>query len=262
MHGQSITNSGMIMKARKPLLRLELWHGYDRAIQGDRTLEFALSHWTCVWIFFPWHLSDDPDGTPQAERKLYRDTLARLQEVYNRHAPSRNHEAFVKEACEILDPMVDAWLEECHRHPRPERPTFGCFGYAVDPAQPSMAALHFHNACWPCSPFENQVELVDDLRQCVRHIQKNYPAGQPVSCESWINGLPRFLALFPPGYAAGLYATDPDSKGFGWWGQFISKDGTLNAKHAEQLRRTGKFPYDRKHGECRLDELAAHIGTQ
>ena len=259
MNTPAATNSGMVMKASKPLLPLELWHAFDRASRGDNSLEFALLHWTCVWNFFPWHLSRDPAGAPVTERTLYRETWGSLHSIWDRRFPTRSHEAFVADARGILDPLVDEWVAEGRRHPPAERPGWGCFGYNVVSKDPACAALHFHNACWPRSPFEDMSELFDDLRQCLRLLRQAAPAVRQVSCASWINGLPRFQALFPRSYAAGLAPTDPDSKGFGWWGQFVRKDGALNETRADHLRRTGEFPFIRTIGVCALEDLATHV---
>jgi len=261
MNQSTATNLGMIMKARKALLRLELWYAFDRAVNAGQELGQVLLRETCVWAFFPWHLSADPPETPVPQRRLYGETYRRVEDAFARCAARREHDRFVAEACRVLDPLVDEWLAECARRPPAERVTFGCFGYNVSSADPAEAALHFHNACWPRSPFEDLIELADDLRQCLLDIRRNHPAVTRISCGSWINGHGEFLRLFPESYAHSLVPTSPESKGFGWWGQFVRKDGSLNEKRAAEFRRTGRFAFPRLLGTCPLDELLDHLET-
>lgn len=263
MHSTRISEHELLMKALPDLTRLALWHIFDRVVNGDASLEFALDAWTMVWFFCPWHISPDSPETTRTDRVLYRRIIHDLQELMEKHRQRRDSRRFCEESFAYLEPLSKEFDREHHRS-SPRSPSwFGCIGYATDPRNPSGAALHFYNACCPESPFADKDALFDDMRQCVRHIRDAEPLVQMISCGSWINNLEPFLSLFPDPYASSLLVSDPNTKsGLGWWGQFIRKDGTLNEARADELRRTGRFPYARKRGECALAELIDHVDTR
>ncbi len=260
MHDTRISEHELLMKALPDLTRLALWHVFDRVANGDASLEFALDAWTMVWFFCPWHLSPDSPGTPRTDRVLYKRIIHDLQELLEKHRPSLDSRRFSEEAFDCLDPFFAEYDREHHRSPPNSLSWFGCIGYASDQRDPTRAALHFYNACCPGSPFSDMDALFDDMRQCVRHIRSADPRIQRVSCGSWINNLQPFLSLFPACYVSSLQVSDPNAKsGMGWWGQFVRRDGTPNEERAEKLRRTGRFHFDRKRGECALGELVDYV---
>jgi hypothetical protein len=77
---------------------------------------------------------------------------------------------------------------------------------------------------------------------------------------TWMNGLPKWLALFPPAWTERRF-TDPDEDGvgghLGTWGQVITARQTLSASAAAALRATGRFAYAMSASWCSAAELLA-----
>ncbi len=263
MHSTRISEHDLLMRVLPDLTRLALWHAFDRVTKGDAPLELALDSWTMVWFFCPWHLSPEPLGTPRKERALYGRITHDLRGVLEKHGQSRDCRGFADESFAYLEPLFAEYDREHRRSPARSIPWFGCIGYTEDQRDPERAALHFYNACCPDSPFADTEALLDDMRQCLRHLRDALPLVRRVSCGSWVNNLRPFLSLFPACYGESLVASDPDAKtGMGWWGQFVRRDGTLNEERADELRRTGRFPFERTRGECGVAELADHVATR
>ncbi len=241
-------------------MRLALRHAFDRVVKGDASLEFALDAWTKVWFFCPWHLSPAPPETPRNARALYKRIIHDVNGLLEKHRQSLDSRRFSEESFAYLDHLFSEYDREHHRNPSTSLSWFGCIGYNPDRRDPTHAVLHFYNACCPESPFGDMDVLFDDMRQCARHLRNADHRVQRVSCGSWINNLQPFLSQFPACYAGSLVVSDPNAKsGMGWWGQFVRRDGTLNEERADELRRTGRFHYERKHGECALAELVDHV---
>jgi hypothetical protein len=250
------------MIGRRPLMELEFWHAFDRVKRGDASLEFALAHWTQLWNRIPWSRSSDPEDTPLAKRRLYAEILTTLSRLYEQHQSDTTPKGFSETAADCLESLVKEYEQGFQAHPPNDIRWSGCFGFTVSHGKGSNAALHFYNARWPHSPFRDVSRLMNDLQQCLETLRSQYPRVKGVSCGSWINNLPSFLALFPERYRISLHPTSPDGKnGMGWWGQFIRHDGLLNGTRAEQLRQRGDFPYVRKFGFCPLAELVASGGV-
>jgi hypothetical protein len=103
-------------------------------------------------------------------------------------------------------------------------------------------ARHFYNAACPESPFADAEALRDDLRHCVHASSREVPGVEWVQCGSWVNNLPPFQSLFPPAYVASMVATRPEAKtGCGWWGQFVTSEGSLTEARARRLLEVDEF---------------------
>ncbi|HWE06315.1 MAG TPA: hypothetical protein VG274_06375, partial [Rhizomicrobium sp.] len=134
---------------------------------------------------------------------------------------------------------------------------FGAFAYD---ASEDYVALHFHNAYRPDSPFDHGEDLRRSLRTIVDDIRARELKIARIGVDSWINSVAPFQSLFPQAFAASLEPTDPDNKGgHGWWGQYISRTGTLNEKRAQRLRETRQFDVVRTHGECAYELFRMHV---
>lgn len=49
--------------------------------------------------------------------------------------------------------------------------------------------------------------------------------------------------------------------GNGWWGQFITREGTLNRERAAALLATGEFRYPRMQAQCPYEDFCAHLDS-
>ena len=136
---------------------------------------------------------------------------------------------------------------------------FGCFRWLYDRHR-KYIALHFRNAYTPRSPFEDSDRLFRSLRRVIRDIDTENLPVTTVGCDSWLDALSSFQQLFPASFARSLEETPGEVKtGNGWWGQFVTHRGTLNARRAEILRKKLRFELPRMHGECPFLEFKKHV---
>lgn len=134
----------------------------------------------------------------------------------------------------------------------------GCFRYDLKPDRGAVY-LHFHNLVAPSSPFAVPGARREDLRKIVAEIEAAGAAPQSVHFETWMNALNPVKELFPAEFAASLQAGEEFPKGNGWWGQFITRDGQVNAKRAELLKKEGRFEFARLNGHCSWTAFRAHV---
>jgi|GEM_PF-4495744 len=260
MNKNTLTEHTLLMQVWHQLMELQFDYAFQVVKKGENDLENVLRNLTMAWFWIPW--SGEEGQILLQQRGLYRNLLQKFNDCFSSHSSEGKSSGFSREACEILQPWVEVWDREYLRNPDDGVAWFGCFGWNRPSLQTTQAGLHFYNACCPRSPFDDMAELFDDLRQCLNNIRMKAPDVAQVSCGSWINNLKPFLALFPESYSKSLTESSTDSKaGMGWWGQFITKEGTLNEKRAAELRQTGRFYYPRKTGVCQLNIALEHIRT-
>ena len=83
-----------------------------------------------------------------------------------------------------------------------------------------------------------------------------------ISTGTWLNSVPKWLALFPQEWQDNLSEPDTDIRWhYGFWGQFINSRGCFNAKAAAKLRETGKIPYLRRSSSCSIRAMREHLKT-
>lgn len=253
MHVVTATNVEAFAHSLRPLLGLQANHAFCSAVRGDASFAHALSHWTMIL-----GMPIDHGRTPEEADAARGVVLQRFEDVFRRHAPAQDLAAFRRDAAPLLDQAVDRFLARWRSEP-PADTWYGCFRYGVE-RQAGLVSLHFYNAVMPDSPFADSDALVDDLRQCLRAVVREAPGTERVQCGSWVNNLPPIQAILPRTYIESLTPTDPDAKtGLGWWGQFVTNEGNLNAERAEHLLSTGEFRYPRLLGRCSLAEALAHL---
>jgi len=120
--------------------------------------------------------------------------------------------------------------------------------------------LHFMNAEEPNSPFENLNVRKEELRQIVMEIEAKRLPVQWVACDTWLNNIEVFRFFFPESYAASLTPAEEFPKGYGWWGQLVTRSGGLHSGKAEKLIREGRFEFARLLGKCPWDDFRNHLG--
>ena len=174
-----------------------------------------------------------------------------------------------KKGLRILRPHLESRIDlDCARFPwtpcgyvpyeLPNENVFGIFAYEPPLDGGDLVSFHIANSCMPESPFKDMDARKRELSEMILSIKRRTEATR-LGCESWLNSFPPFLKLFPDAYP--LENTEPPelSPGYGWWGQFMSRDGAFNERNAKILRSTGKFPFIPRKGECALDELLEHL---
>jgi hypothetical protein len=140
-----------------------------------------------------------------------------------------------------------------------DRAWFGCFRYDCL-ADANDINLHFMNADEPKSPFEDMNRRKEDLRRIVAAVRAKGLSPARMHFVSWMNNLKPILELFPPSHAASLTPTEEFPKGYGWWGQLITRDGRINPRRAELIKRAGRFEYVRLAGNCPWTEFSRKWG--
>jgi hypothetical protein len=134
---------------------------------------------------------------------------------------------------------------------------FGCFRY--DHSAEGPVHLHFSNNDEPHSPFADMSKRKNDLREIVRELESNGIRPTTVHFDSWMNNLKPIAELFPASFAKSLVASEEFPKGYGWWGQFITREGHIHARRAELLKREGRFEFLRLNGHCLWSDFKASI---
>jgi len=169
---------------------------------------------------------------------------------------SSDMDDFAAAGMNILSPF----LSYAALMPEMKREWFGCFCYNYNPERRHVY-LHFQNACVPESPFAMIGDRFRELAMLVNDIKLKGIEPETIGCDSWINGLDVFQRFFPSGYPDSFIVSPPDSKsGYGWWGQFVGKDGRFNRKKAEQFEKTMEFQYKRMITMCSYESFVRHIG--
>ena len=183
--------------------------------------------------------------------------LESVRLCYAEAASAGDGAAFARKALAVLAP----WLTRAALEPEPVFDWFGCFRYAYDEAQ-GHVYLHFRNACCPESPFADPAGRVQELRRLAADIRSRGAAPATIGCDSWLNELPAFQSLFPPEYKASFAVSPPDSKsGYGWWGQFVGRDGQIHRAKAAEFEKTFAFPCRRLTARCAFAALEAHLAA-
>lgn len=136
---------------------------------------------------------------------------------------------------------------------------FGCFRYEQGSGDGSIN-LHFQNQEEPLSPLADLDKRREDLRRIVQDVEaRRLPVGR-VRFDTWMNNLRPVLALFPESFARALVPAEEFPKGYGWWGQFVTRNGGLHARRAELLMTQGRFEFARLAGQCSWDEFQHSVG--
>lgn len=143
----------------------------------------------------------------------------------------------------------------------PEENVFGSFAFEVARSGDSgeTIGIHIGNAKMPHSPFEDMGMLRRELLDLTEHVRRRHPGVESIGCDSWLNSLDRFVAMFPSGWVASGAKPGRVGFGFNWWGQFMSRTGGFNFRNAEHMRKTGGFPFQSLTGRCSIASLRRHL---
>jgi len=182
----------------------------------------------------------------------WQSALASVRELLN---TSADMGCFSADAMNILSPF----LSLAGMMPEVKHEWFGCFCYNYVPERRHIY-LHFRNACVPESPFVAIGDRFKELGMIVKDIQNKELKPETIGCDSWLNELEVFQSFFPPGYSDSFVVSPPDSKaGYGWWGQFVGKDGRFNTSKAARFEKEMKFQYRRMITKCSYESFVRNI---
>ncbi len=187
--------------------------------------------------------------------KDWQSALKSIRENYSKFSCRADRTGFARESMKIIAPF----LSYSAQTPKAAHEWFGCFRYNYDPGMKHVY-LHFQNACIPESPFTSTSDRVRELAAIVKDIQAKGILPETIGCESWLNELNVFQSFFPPEYHQSFIVSPPDSKGgYGWWGQFVGKDGRFNKSKAEKFEKTMTFQFQRIIAKCSYAAFVKHI---
>ncbi|MGH7144682.1 MAG: hypothetical protein ACREJ2_11230 [Planctomycetota bacterium] len=190
----------------------------------------------------------------------WRRQLAATWSFFETHREPSDREAFVEH---LRADWLTRWLAAYpifEKHLNEER-YIGCFRYDFNPEK-RVVHLHFQNTVAPASPFANLEERRADLAAILQEIRTlaataGHATPDTVHFDSWMNALDPIKKLFPAEFR--VTPSEEFPKGYGWWGQFIAKDGGLNARRAQAFIETGKFEFPRQNGQCSWQAFIAQV---
>lgn len=227
-------------------LRREAWWGMDYAFGNFCQFKAICKHAPGVRMDL-----DDLDW-----RHLLSDCWAAL----GRHFTPGGRADFVDFLWSVWGPRWEKAYPVFEAHQNADR-YIGCFRYDLH-APDQAVYLHFHNTVAPGSPFAVPGARREDLRKIVAEIEAGGATPATVHFQSWMNALKPVKELFPAAFAQSLTASEEFPKGYGWWGQFITRDGRIHAQRGELLKREGRFEFARLNGHCPWADFRAHIFAQ
>ena len=186
----------------------------------------------------------------------------RLREIY--HLVNGDEKLFEEWGFDLVRPHVE---KRCERdfYDNSSLAAYQC-GFlkhnpAVNPGAPDTLGFHIANDCCPNSFFDDLPHIKDCFNRLMDAAENQFHASK-LSTGTWLNSVPKWLALFPAEWQKNMGSPDTDVRWhYGFWGQFINARGTFNAKYADCLRRTGKFPFYRRPSWCTVRALREHINS-
>lgn len=191
-------------------------------------------------------------------RPAWIELETRLAAVYAKARSAADFEALAEEC---VRPTVEVFAQKTFGSTA-KLAEYQCGSLKYDaPATATSREVSFHigNAIAPVSIFADPAYLPGCLLDLMNQTEAKYGANT-LRTGTWLNSLPRWLELFPPAWQASLTPINTNiCWHYGFWGQFVSAKGTLNAKYAQRLRETGVFPYYPREGRCTFAALRGHL---
>lgn len=189
------------------------------------------------------------------DNETWQSALTSVQNIYSESSGKHCGREFALKAMNFFAPF----LSYSALIPTTPHEWFGCFCYNYAPEEKHIY-LHFRNACIPESPFAAINDRLKELSLIADNIKDKGFQPATAGCDSWLNELDVFQGLFPDEYLQSFTVSPPDSKtGYGWWGQFVGKDGRFNEAKAEKFEKTMQFQYRRIIAKCPYKSFVNHI---
>lgn len=189
----------------------------------------------------------------------WRKTLAGCWAVLMRGVTPSDRTLFVED---LWSRFGERWMKAypCFEASLSQRSDyFGCFRYEYGSGDGSIT-LHFHNQEEPRSPLADPGKRREDLRRIVVDVEARHLQVDRVRFDTWMNHLKPVQSLFPESFVRSLAPAEEFPKGYGWWGQFITRDGGLNERRAERLLNEGRFEFTRLTGQCPWGVFKKELG--
>lgn len=217
-------------------------------------MDYALANFTMLKV-----ISRFAEGTrTDLDEIAWRKTLAECWSVLTRCQTPAERVDFVED---LWGRFGERWLKAypCFEASLSERSDyFGCFRYDHGAGDRSIV-LHFQNKEEPLSPLADPGKRREDLRRIVADVNARQLQVDRVRFDTWMNNLKPVQSLFPESYVRSLAPAEEFPKGYGWWGQFITRDGGFHMRRAEKLMTEGRFEFVRLDGQCPWQEFHQNL---
>ena len=184
----------------------------------------------------------------------------RLQEIYQ--WVSGNEKLFEEWGFDLLRPHVE---NRCERdfYDRSNISAYQCgflrHNLTVNPNEPDTLRFHIANDRQPNSFFEDREHIKECFTKLL-DVAENQFHVEKIATGTWLNSVPKWLALFPAEWQEHLSEPCKDVQWHhGFWGQFISARGTFKAKAGAYLRDTGELQYYPKSSWCSIRSMREHL---
>ena len=241
------------------LIRLKLWHASTLAEHGELPFEDAIRQRTGLFHLTTFAGARELDI--EEDRQAWAEMIERLNTT---REESADIDTFEHVGLMLLwphaEPMVDVSLarfeEFCDTAHGPFK--FEVANYYADDAAPEHVTLHVRNCYRPDSLFEHLPHVREALVAVIDEAAEVKPGVEWIQCGSWLNSLPPFAHLFPPGWIETAVPGKPGGH-MGWWGQFQNRLGGFHEANAHRFRATGEFPYRHLLCHCPIEELREHL---
>jgi hypothetical protein len=218
----------------------------------ERDFDKALKGYTSIFS----NMEKIPQFTENDEEWI--SALESVKRIYMDFSDRANGNGFARESIKILAPF----LSYSALIPEIPHKWFGCFRYNYVPEKKHIY-LHFRNACIPESPFASIADRSKELALIIKDIKCKGFTPETIGCDSWLNELKAFQKFFPSEYINSFVLSPPDSKsGYGWWGQFIGRDGLFSKSRAEKFAGNMDFQYKRLIAQCPYELFVKHLSDQ
>jgi len=194
------------------------------------------------------------------ELPQWRQLENRLHEIYR--MVGGDEKLFEEWGFDLLRPHLE---NRCERdfHDRSSISAYQCGFLKHNPAvnrdAPDTLGFHIANDRSPNSFFEDR----EHIRECFTKLldaAENQFHAEKIATSTWLNSVPKWLALFPAEWQEHLSEANKDVRWhYGFWGQFITARGTFNAKAGAHVRATGELPYYPKRSWCSVRAMREHL---
>ena len=184
----------------------------------------------------------------------------RLREIYR--MVKGDETCFEEWGFDFLRPMVER---------RCERDFYDCSSisayqcgflrYNLKIGPDGTLGFHIANDRVPNSFFDDPDHIRDCFNRLLDVAELDFHA-EYIGTSTWLNSVPKWLALFPQEWRDNLGEPDTDVRWhYGFWGQFINARGAFNERAAAVLRTTGKLPYYPRHSRCRVTVMREFVNS-
>ncbi len=169
---------------------------------------------------------------------------------------------FEAKAFEVFKPSLDARCERDFL----DRSAFDGYQYGflrhntvLSKDFPDMLIFHIANTKSPDSFFD----FPEYIRECFLKLldaAENDFQVENIGTGTWLNSVPKWLALFPEEWTANRMPPQTDVYWhYGFWGQFITARGTFNGKYGKILRETGRMPFYPRISKCSVKAMRSKL---